>query len=157
MNRSFKIEEIESVVKEFLEDIKSPQPSLNKEGVNAIVLGFSGNLGAGKTTFTKEILKQLGHNGNVASPTFVLRRDYEIKPHPNSPINRGGVVRNVIHIDAYRLENPEHIYQVISKGELGDKNNLIIIEWPEKVSKDLFDKVFLFEHVDEDTRKISLK
>ncbi len=142
----FKFEELESVVEEFL-DYLTP-PLLTKE--RSLVLGFSGNLGAGKTTFTKEFLKQLGHMGSVASPTFVLRRDYKTKDQ-----------KNVIHIDAYRLEKPEHIYQVISKQELADKNNLIIIEWPEKVyennvGENIFDYIFLFEHVDENTRKITL-
>ena len=150
MQREFKLDEVESVVKDFL------------NLVNSGVVGFSGNLGAGKTTFTKEILRQLGHEGNVISPTFVLRRDYNI-PTPTLPFREGAVL-NIIHIDAYRLENPEHIYQVVSKEELENKNNLIIIEWPEKVLSltpggqglDI-DKIFLFEHIDENTRKISLK
>lgn len=116
-----------------------------KNGEN--VIGFSGNLGAGKTTFIKYLLKSLGVEQNVISPTFVLRRDYDLR----------GASRpaNVIHIDAYRLEDPNHIYQVISKEELENKNNLILIEWPEKIDKNLFNKIFLFEHIDEETRKIS--
>jgi tRNA threonylcarbamoyladenosine biosynthesis protein TsaE len=110
MERSYKLEELNSVVQELISDIKN----------SGNVIGFSGNLGAGKTTFTKELLKVLGGEGNVVSPTFVLRRDYKI----------GG--SSLIHIDAYRLDKPEQIYQVISKEELADKNNLIIIEWPEK-------------------------
>ncbi len=132
MKRTFKIQEIEEVAKEFLSNIGTG------------VIGFSGNLGAGKTTFTKEVLRQLGHSGNVPSPTFVLRRDYEVEG------------KKIIHIDAYRLESPEQIYQVISKEELGDKNNLVIIEWPEKVDNGLFDKVFQFEHISEEEREISL-
>jgi tRNA threonylcarbamoyladenosine biosynthesis protein TsaE len=134
MNKSFKLEDIEEVVKDLLDDIQK----------NSFrVLGFSGDLGAGKTTFTKELLRQLGHAGSVASPTFVLRRDYEAG-------------RKVIHIDAYRLDKPEHIFQVISKDELADKNNLIIVEWPEK-SENIFDTIYTFEHIDENTRKISRK
>lgn len=147
MERIFKLEEIESVVNEILSLI--PNPSPKEKGV---VIGFSGNLGAGKTTFTKELLRQLGHTGSVASPTFVLRRDYKT---PLAPLEtRGGKVQNIIHIDAYRLEKPEQIYQVISKEELADKNNLVIVEWPE-MSENIFDAIYLFEHVDENTRKIS--
>jgi tRNA threonylcarbamoyladenosine biosynthesis protein TsaE len=150
MERSYKLEELNSVVQELISDIKN----------SGNVIGFSGNLGAGKTTFTKELLKVLGGEGNVVSPTFVLRRDYLLGPTPALPV-REGEVHKVIHIDAYRLEQPEHIYQVISKEELEDKNNLIIIEWPEKVlpltpgGKGFFDTIYLFEHVDENTRKIS--
>lgn len=138
MQREYLLEELGDIVSEFL---KSPLTPL-KGG--ATVLGFSGNLGAGKTTFTKELLKQLGHEGGVPSPTFVLRRDYMVDS------------KKVIHIDAYRLEKPEHIYQVISKEELEDKNNLIIVEWPEK-SEDIFDAIYLFEHIDENTRRISVQ
>ena len=133
MERTFKIEELGGVVRDFLNSLDEKR-----------VFGFSGNLGAGKTTFTKELLKQLGHEGNVISPTFVLRRDYKA----------GNI--NIIHIDAYRLEKPEHIYQVIPKKELEDKKNFIIVEWPE-LSENIFDAIYLFEHVDEDTRKISKK
>jgi tRNA threonylcarbamoyladenosine biosynthesis protein TsaE len=133
------------VVEEFLKSLKET------------VIGFSGNLGAGKTTFTKELLKQLGFQGSVISPTFVLRRDYEVQKSPQPPL-KGGVTNalKIIHIDAYRLEKPEQIYQVISKEELRDKNNLIIVEWPE-LSENIFDDIYLFEHVDENTRKISKK
>lgn len=134
MERVFKLEEIESVVGEFLGLVNDKK-----------VLGFSGNLGAGKTTFTKEVLRQLGYDGGVPSPTFVLRRDYDL---PN---------RKIIHIDAYRLESPEQIYQVLSKDELADEKNLIIVEWPELADLNIFDDIFLFEHIDENTRKISKK
>lgn len=155
MEREYKLEELGDMVAEFLEEIYLTQPLqdlrplLVKERGSANVIGLSGNLGAGKTTFTKELLRQLGHTGSVTSPTFVLRRDYTVEPHLTSP--------RVIHIDAYRLEKPEHIYQVVSKEELADKNNLIIIEWPEKVLPEIFDQIFTFEHVDENTRKIRLK
>ncbi len=133
MQKVYKISELEEAVKFFLQNLGDSR-----------VLGFSGNLGAGKTTFTKELLKQLGFSGSVISPTFVLRRDYEIDN------------KKIIHIDAYRLEKLEHIYQVISKEELQNKNNLVIVEWPE-LSENIFDAIYLFQHVDENTRKISKK
>lgn len=137
MKRTFKVEEIQSVVEDFLNSIGE-----------ARVIGLSGNLGAGKTTFTKALLKKLGSDVNVVSPTFVLRRDYELGDKE---------VRNkVIHIDAYRLEKPEQIFQVISKEELADKNNLTIIEWPEKAEQNIFDKIFKFSHISEIKRAIEL-
>ena len=93
MQREFKLSEVENVAKEFL-DLQ-----------NSGVIGFSGNLGAGKTTFTKEILKQLGHEGNVISPTFVLRRDYEVRLTPNpSPLERGAM-RRIRTSDLKNYEN----------------------------------------------------
>lgn len=147
MQRVYKLEELGDVVGEFLESL-TPSPSPGERGK---VVGFSGNLGAGKTTFTKELLRQLGHVGSVASPTFVLRRDYSV------PLLLKEGLGVVIHIDAYRLENPEHIYQVIGKEELADKNNLIIIEWPEKIPQELLSEIYEFEHVDENTRRLSKK
>jgi very-short-patch-repair endonuclease/tRNA A37 threonylcarbamoyladenosine biosynthesis protein TsaE len=252
------------------------------------IFGLSGNLGAGKTTFVKALLKSLGVTQNVVSPTFVLRRDYEASP-PTPLLQRGeGVqsfltgdknninslkkiskdlrsnqtdaeevlweclrdsklgykfrrqhvvgnfiadficlpqklvieidggihnrlrerdaertqifyalgfkvvrftneevkknvglvverilrelapfsegegpgmrhIKNIIHIDAYRLETHSQIYQVVTKEELADKNNLILVEWPEKVDMSIFDRIFLFEHVSETERKISIK
>jgi len=108
-----------------------------------MVIGLSGNLGAGKTTLVKELIRQLGSTESVASPTFVLRRDYQVGD------------RKFIHIDAYRLESPEQMRQVISANELSDPHNIVFIEWPEKVFPEIFTHVFLLEHVDEVTRKIS--
>lgn len=142
----YKIEELGEVVRFFLGNLGDGR-----------VVGLSGNLGAGKTTFTKELLQTLGYSGNVISPTFVLRRDYGI---PNPGLK--GKVARLIHIDAYRLEKPEQIYQVISKEELEDKSNFILVEWPEKVfeggiGENIFHKIFTFEHIDENTRKISTR
>ena len=137
MKRTFKVEDIESVVEDFLNSLGE-----------AHVIGFSGNLGAGKTTFTKSLLKKRGSGVNVVSPTFVLRRDYDLGDKE--------VTHKVIHIDAYRLEKPEQIYQVISKEELANKNNLIIIEWPEKVNQNIFDRIYKFDHVSDTERSLEL-
>ena len=137
MSRTFKVEELESVVEEFLLSLE-----------NNRVLGFSGDLGAGKTTFTKALLNKMGHAGNAPSPTFVLRRDYQL---PETK-----VIHKLIHIDAYRLEKLDQIFQVISKEELADKNNLIIIEWPEKAQLNIFDKIYKFSHISEVERKIEI-
>lgn len=152
MDKNFRLEEIQNIVEEFVSFLLT-----NTVANKATVVGFSGNLGAGKTTFTKELLKRLGFEGNVVSPTFVLRRDYL----PDVSLVKLGGINNIIHIDAYRLEKPEQIYQVISKEELADKNNFVIIEWPEKVfdnensvGENIFDKIFYFEHVDESTRRL---
>ena len=88
----------------------------------------------------------------------IFKNNWELVALPNGEgwVGRTNEFTKIIHIDAYRLETPEQIYQVISKEELQDKNNLILIEWPE-LALNIFHKVFLFEHVNEDTRKISIK
>ncbi len=93
----------------------------------ATVLALAGNLGAGKTTFTQALAKELGIEEVVQSPTYVLMRRYEIK-NPAYP-----QFRSLVHIDAYRLEQPEQFNQLRPETFLRDPNNLICIEWPEKV------------------------
>ncbi len=260
---------------------------------NGHIVGLSGDLGAGKTTLMQNAAKLLGVENNVVSPTFVLRRDYNLTPSP-SPMERGTMQRirtsvlenyddlkikasrmrkkptvaekflwkflrgrefsirfrrqhivnnfivdfinlenkiiievdgevhenqkerdeertkifedlgfkvlrfkneevlnginvvlekvklilnstapfsngeglgirlkalnfkKLIHIDAYRLERPEMLSQVLTKEELEDKNNLIAIEWPEMVDNNIFNLIFKLEHISEEERKIEL-
>jgi tRNA threonylcarbamoyladenosine biosynthesis protein TsaE len=83
------------------------------------ILGLSGNLGAGKTTFVQALLKALGSSSPVQSPTFGYERVYESL--------RGSVV----HMDLYRLLNvPLEERTLIVEG-LTFTGELIFIEWPE--------------------------
>ena len=93
-----------------------------KEG--ATVITFSGELGAGKTTFVRGILGAYGVEENVISPTFVIQRIYK----PNL-----GPFHQVVHIDAYRLESA-HELEVLGWEELlKDSSTLVLLEWPEMV------------------------
>src|SRR3972149_11730179 len=68
---------------------------LNGEHKTAKVIGLYGNLGAGKTAFAQELARELGIKEKVVSPTFVIMKRFVI---PKSKF------KNMIHIDAYRLE-----------------------------------------------------
>ncbi len=111
------------------------------------VIGLSGEIAAGKTTFVKELLKAMGYTGRVGSPTFVLERRYRV--------NYGGI-KEVIHLDFYRLSND----QVMSFDwqEHGDDGSITIIEWPEIVLKYLpkNTKTIRIEIVDGKTRRFTL-
>ncbi len=90
----------------------------------ATLIALSGELGAGKTTFTQALGRRLGIIETMQSPTYVLMKTY--------PISYSAYTM-FIHIDAYRLENPEE-FKTLSPAEfLAKPQNLICLEWPERV------------------------
>jgi tRNA threonylcarbamoyladenosine biosynthesis protein TsaE len=91
----------------------------------ATVVGLSGELGAGKTTFTQALATKLGVSSEVVSPTFVIMKRYPTK-HP--------LFSTLIHIDAYRLENAEELAHLGFETWCNTPKTLIVIEWPERVS-----------------------
>ncbi|MES2216096.1 MAG: tRNA (adenosine(37)-N6)-threonylcarbamoyltransferase complex ATPase subunit type 1 TsaE [Patescibacteria group bacterium] len=119
---SHSIEETAEIARKWLKEISVKYADSN----TALVVGLSGDLGAGKTAFTKAIAKELGITDEVTSPTFVIMKQY--------PITQSSTPwKKLIHIDAYRLERAEEV-QVLGFGELvADPKNLILIEWPENI------------------------
>ncbi len=89
-------------------------------GDEKVVL-FYGEMGAGKTTFIKEICKELGVSESVTSPTYSIVNQYI------------GVDIEVYHFDFYRLKNP---YEALDIGleEYLSSGNYCFIEWPEKIA-----------------------
>lgn len=114
----------------------------------AFVLGLSGNLGAGKTTLTQVLAKKLGITVLVKSPTFLLMEAYTISL---------GRFHKLIHIDAYRMEKPKELADLGFFDLIKDNQNLVIVEWPEKVAAIMPENVFRvnLSFVDENTREIS--
>src|SRR3989344_9587149 len=94
----------------------------NKEWATAV--GLSGELGSGKTAFVKVLAKALGVEEEVLSPTFVIAKFYEI---------RGGHWRKLVHIDLYRVDDPEELKALRFAEILADHGNLVVIEWPERM------------------------
>ncbi len=120
---SSSLEETENIAREFLEKI-SPKES------SATVVGLYGNLGAGKTAFTKAVAKVLGVSDNVTSPTFVIEKIYDL----SNVVHRTHKFDFLIHIDAYRLEKEEELLHLGWEEIISEPKNLILIEWPERVS-----------------------
>jgi len=107
------------------------------------IVGFSGELGSGKTTFIKGIVKKLC-NLPVTSPSFVLINEY------NGKIP-------VFHFDLYRLENENEIETTGWEEYIG--KGIILIEWVEKIKKFLPDNLILvkIEILGDNRRKIKIK
>lgn len=107
----------------------------------ACILFLKGDLGAGKTTFTKELGKALEIKEDIISPTFILRKDYE----------------NLIHVDGYRFEKEYEGKSLALDIELDKKDKVIVIEWPERFVNAINlkpDFTISFEHKSENERDI---
>lgn len=107
---------------------------------------FRGQMGAGKTTLSKELLKQLGIDQNVQSPTFSLVNEYQTKSG-----------ETVYHFDLYRLKN---IQEALAIGieEYLDSGHTCLIEWPEQ-AEELWDFPHVnveIEAINETQRKLTL-
>ncbi|MCC6920282.1 MAG: tRNA (adenosine(37)-N6)-threonylcarbamoyltransferase complex ATPase subunit type 1 TsaE [Alphaproteobacteria bacterium] len=105
------------------------------------VVALRGDLGAGKTTLARAILKALGHAGEVPSPTFTLVQPYALR-------------LPVAHLDLYRLKRPEEIE------ELGFDDLLVegaaLVEWPE-MAEDFMPADRLDIHLETEPRRAVLR
>ncbi len=115
----------------------------------AAVLGLSGNLGAGKTAFTKALAFALGVQEDVTSPTFVILKSYACTQGP---------YEKLVHIDAYRIEDIDEMRPLRFQELLSDAGTLICIEWAEHIQALLpAHTVFLrLEIKDADVRSITI-
>lgn len=97
-----------------------------EEGVRgtSTIVALSGELGAGKTVFTKGMAQALGVEAQVTSPTFVLQKIYRLPD--------GAPWKHLIHIDAYRLEGEKEFEGIGWNDIATDPGNLIVVEWPEQ-------------------------
>jgi len=118
--------------------------------VTAVLLGLSGELGSGKTTFAQGFAKTLGVKQKIISPTFVLIKHYPLR------VTR---YAHLYHIDAYGINKPKEILDLGWKEIIDDPQNIILIEWPEKIKKILPQKHFFinFKHINKKQRWIKIK
>lgn len=83
---------------------------------------LSGELGAGKTTFTQGLGRSLGVREGIISPTFVL-----VRIHPNLPEGHNPGGPDLVHVDAYRLATPGEIDDIDLERTMD--NSVTVVEW----------------------------
>ncbi|HEX7872527.1 MAG TPA: tRNA (adenosine(37)-N6)-threonylcarbamoyltransferase complex ATPase subunit type 1 TsaE [Sphingobium sp.] len=86
------------------------------------IVALTGDLGAGKTTLTRGLLRALGHEGDVPSPSFAIVQPYEV-PSVRLP---------VAHVDLYRLESQGEVEELGLDDWLWD--GALVVEWPDRLS-----------------------
>ena len=131
----FTLDEIEDVAKSIINEINE---------VNLVL--FKGELGSGKTTLIKSILKNLGVKENITSPTFSILNQYLIS---NGLIN---------HFDLYRIKSLTEL-DVIGFEEYLESEAVCFIEWPEIAMSNIVDNYIeiYIKFINEKTREITLK
>ncbi len=113
---------------------KASQIGISK---NAFVLLLSGDLGAGKTTFIQGFLRGLGIGKKITSPTFVLIKTYKLKNLKTYKL--------IHHIDCYRIHKPKDIKGISIKEILKNPQNIVLIEWPERIRRILPKNVIMIK------------
>lgn len=108
---------------------------------------FEGDLGAGKTTFIKQICEHLNVTTSTSSPTFSIVNEYD---------REGG--NRVLHFDLYRIKHPEELVQ-IGWYDYINQGNLMFVEWPEMAGDYLpTDAVRVtIEQNEDDSRTVNIK
>jgi tRNA A37 threonylcarbamoyladenosine biosynthesis protein TsaE len=177
---SHSVSETEDFAKKYVAALLAARK--HTESAKAFVLGLYGNLGSGKTAFTQAVAAALGVRDSVTSPTFVIEKIYPLthslstldsqgfaqsfppsaftpaytQASTQSSSHNSAVFTHLIHMDAYRLESSDEMKHLGWDEIASNPHNLIIIEWPERIS-DLLPadhSRLKFTFIDETTRKI---
>lgn len=108
------------------------------------VISLVGDLGAGKTTFTKGVARGLGIMDNVTSPTFTILNEYS------------GEEKRLYHFDFYRIEDESELVELGFEDYFPSTDGLTIVEWVEKAPSVLPKQYYqvTFEKIDDDKRRI---
>ena len=113
---------------------------------DAVVISLKGDLGSGKTTFVQGLAIGLEIKHKILSPTFVLMKKYKI---PNTK-------KQFYHVDCYRIKKAQDLSALNLKKLFLNPQNIIVIEWAERIEKILPKNTIIFEFklINEKQRKI---
>ena len=108
------------------------------------ILAYRGDLGAGKTAFTRGLARGLGANEQVTSPTYTIVNEYLSGRMP------------LFHFDMYRLGSADELFD-IGWDDYLERGGVCAVEWSENVAEALEDPITVtLEKIGEDTRRITL-
>jgi len=111
------------------------------------VVTLNTTLGAGKSTFARAVIQHLTNSSqDVPSPTFTLVQEYATQG------------KNIYHLDLYRLEDPDEIFEIGWEDMVND-NDLVLIEWSERIKDHLPDNKteIIIDIVEKNKRYITIK
>jgi len=138
---------------------------------NATVISLEGDLGGGKTTFTKGFARGLNLREKIKSPTFVIMRKHQIttdSKQQTTSVKRQNDCRFKVenckfryffHLDCYRIQNQKDILALGWKDIIKSSENIILVEWGNKIKKILPRGTIhiKFDFIDDKKRKIRIK
>ena len=113
----------------------------------AVVVELIGDVGAGKTTFTRGLAEGLKAKTPVTSPSFTISKSYAL---PDG--------KTLIHYDFYRLPDPGLMVEDLAEN-LANKNNIVVIEWGNSIA-DILPKnhtIIKINYNDDDTREVTIQ
>jgi tRNA threonylcarbamoyladenosine biosynthesis protein TsaE len=135
----------EALAKQVKKQTHSAGPELNAS------IQLRGDLGAGKTTFVRYLLKALGVEGRIKSPTYAVVEPYSVSGPNSQPVN-------IWHFDFYRFNDPDE-WEEAGFREIFASPGLKLVEWPEKAGQHLpaADLVLALELTQGDERLVSVQ
>jgi L-threonylcarbamoyladenylate synthase len=150
--------ETEKIAEFLLRKFKTHLPtasSFKKGGQKSLIFALTGDLGCGKTVFSRKIGHLLGVKERITSPTFVIYNEYTLDVRCQM-----SDIRKFLHFDLYRI-SADYELEEIKFFELFE-NNIACIEWPENMGEKNFERLkkenrvvtIQFKYIDENTREI---